>query len=387
MASTYLTGEASRRLRLGGTWVARDAILSIEGTPSDGEPVLLKDEEGHLIGVGDLDLQSSFTVRRLGLPEEPADGIIPRHLRRAIERRAQYVEDPRYCRLVNDDGDGLPGLVVDRMGDHLVVQTFTRAMDARLGEIARLLVEAAGARSVLLRNDSPRREQLGLKLRRPHVLHGTPPRWSRLLELGARFTVDLQAGVNTGFFYDQRAIRRHVARMAAGARVLDPCCLIGGLFVHAGLHGARRILAFDRDEDALTLARENAEINGLSGRTELSRAGPFAALEGLRDPFDLVLLDVPALPPPEPGADGRDTPLGHLLRLCIHHTRRGGRMVVVGYQPPLGPGQLDDALTVACEQEGRVGYRVARPGLPPDFPTVLGSPGAEYLSALALELS
>ena len=163
----------------------------MDGTPAFGEPVQLRDEEGRLLGLADLDLESSFPVRRLGLPEETAEGLIPRHLRRAYERRARLVDDPRYCRLVNDDGDGLPGLTIDRYDTHFVVQSFSRAMDARVQEISRALVEVAGAHSVLLRNDSPRRKTLGLPAQRPHVLYGAPPRWCRMLELGARFTVDL----------------------------------------------------------------------------------------------------------------------------------------------------------------------------------------------------
>ncbi len=99
-----------------------------------------------------------YAVRRLGLPEESAEGLIPRHVRHALERRARLVDDPRFCRLVNDDGDGLPGLIVDRYDTHFVIQTLTRAMDARIEELTRAIVEVAGAGSVLLRNDSPRQE-------------------------------------------------------------------------------------------------------------------------------------------------------------------------------------------------------------------------------------
>src|SRR5207245_950304 len=107
------------------------------------------------------------------------DALLPRSLRRALERRALFVQNPRFCRLVNDDGDALPGLVIDRYDSHYVVQTTTRAMDARLDEIARTLTELTAAESVLLRNDDPRRRPLGLEVARgPHVLRGKPPRWT-----------------------------------------------------------------------------------------------------------------------------------------------------------------------------------------------------------------
>jgi 23S rRNA (cytosine1962-C5)-methyltransferase len=356
----------------------------MDGTPEVGEAVQLKDENGELLGFGDVDLQATWAVRRLALPEEAPMGIIQRHLRRALERRSQLVEDPRYCRLVNDDGDGLPGLIIDRFDQHYSIKTYTRSMDARVDEVARSLVEVMDARSVILRNDGPRRAALGLPSLRSHVLHGSPPRWTRVLELGARFTVDLQLGRGTGYFYDQRNVRKMVGRMANGARVLDVCAFVGGLFVHAGLHGARQIIAFEADEDAADLARENAEANGLLGRAWVETADPFVALSDTRPIADLVLLDAPHL---------RETSdleqYLQLARLCVRATRRGGRMVVTGYHPPIAPGadQLDELIARACEEEGRLATRLGRPPLPSDFPTVLGSPTGEHLSALAIEVS
>ncbi len=388
MLSTYLSKDAVRRLNHGVPYALREEIVRMDGTPEEGQPVRLVDEEdGRVLGVGDLDLGSSHAVRRLSLPDEPAQGVIPRHLRQAIERRATFVQDPRYCRMVHDDGDGLPGLVIDRFDEIFVVQTFTRAMDARLDEIVRGLVEVAGAEAVLLRNDGRRRRAMGLQSSSPRELFGKPPRWTRVLELGARLTVDIQYGAGTGYFYDQRQLRRVIGRISERARVLDLCCFVGGQFVHAGLHGARQVLAFDTDADALELARENAEANGLLGRATFERSSPLAALEGLDDPFDLVVLACPALS--SRASPGGEDELGRLLSLSVRHTRRGGHLLVSGYHPPLpaGSAELDGRLALACEREGRVGFRIARPGLPFDFPTVIGAPETEYMSAVAIELS
>jgi 23S rRNA (cytosine1962-C5)-methyltransferase len=385
LLSTYLKPDAAKRMRHGVPYVRRDEILRIDGTPGLGETVELRDENGELLGFGDVDLQATWAVRRLGLPEEPPDGIIQRHLRRALERRGQLIDDPRYCRLVNDDGDGLPGLVIDRFDQHYAVQTTTRAMDARVDEIARSLVEVMDARSVILRNDGELRAQLGLKVGRPHVLHGTPPRWTRVLDLGARFTIDLQQGAGTGFSYDHRQVKKLIARMAHGARVLDVSAFVGGLFVHAGLHGAKQIIAFERNEDAAELARENAEANGLLGKAWIENADGFTALSEARPTADLTLVNDPEL---RFARDGGERFL-ELVRRSVRATRHGGRMIVIGYHPPLhdGPSELDDLIARACESEGRIATRLGRPSLPADFPTVIGSPGGEHLHALAVELS
>ncbi|MCP3101878.1 class I SAM-dependent methyltransferase [Myxococcus sp. K15C18031901] len=379
MLSTYLSRDAARRLRHGAPWLRREDIVSIEGTPRPGEPVRLVDEDGVVLGLGDVDLEAPLAIRRLGFPDEAVEGLIPRHLRHAFERRAQLVDDPRFCRVVNDDGDGLPGLVVDRYDTHFVVQTLTRSMDARHQDITRALVEVTGASSVLLRNDAPRRKALGLPLQRPHVLYGTPPRWSRLLELGARFTVDLTYGQGTGYAYDLRELRRIVGRMAWGGRVLDVRCNVGGQFVHAGLHGARHILAFDEDADAADLARENAEANGLLGRVLVEKGSALQALRAVGETFDLVLLDTL-------GVESSESFVEH-VRYALRRTRHGGRLLVVGYHPPIPLGGFDELVATACEAEARIATRLARPGLPPDHPSLAGSPWAEYLEAVALEVT
>jgi 23S rRNA (cytosine1962-C5)-methyltransferase len=134
-------------------------------------------------------------------------------------------------------------------------------------------------------------------------------------------------------------------------------------------------LAFDANEEAVELARENADANGLTGKTTVARARAETILEQLDEPFDLVLLDVP------------HPPLLKLLRLSVRHTRHGGRLMVMAYPHALSEGSLDDAVARAREEEGRMAFQLTRPGLPPDFPTVLGAPDSESMSALALELN
>ncbi|HEY8206138.1 MAG TPA: class I SAM-dependent methyltransferase [Myxococcaceae bacterium] len=384
MHTTRVNAEAARRLKHGQTWVRSEEILGMDGPLPAGEPVQVLDPDGRPLGLADVDLEAQVPVRRIGLPDDVPEGLLPRQLRRAMARRAQVMDDPRFCRLVHDEGDALPGLMVDRYADHLAVHTFTRAMDARVQEIARALEEVAGARSVILRNDGGRRAASGLKPAPPHALFGTPPRWVRVLERGARYSADLLEGPGTGFPYDQRTLRRRVGQLAHGARVLNPACSVGSLFVPAGLQGARSILACDADRDAVELARENVEANGLLARAEVERADPFDFLGARREPFDLVVLAAPGLPVAPALEEDRFV---HLVRLCARATRHGGRMVIAGYHPPLPPDDFDARVALGCEQAGRLAYRLSRIGLPLDFPTVLGSPGAEFMSAVAVELS
>jgi 23S rRNA (cytosine1962-C5)-methyltransferase len=380
LRNTYLTEAAEQRMKQGLPWAFRDEILSMDGQLEEGEPVELRGQDGRSLGLADIDLQSPVAVRRIGLPHESREGLIPRHLRAAFERRVQWIDDPRFCRIVNDDGDGLPGLIVDRFDQHYVVQTFTRAMDTRVEEIARALAELTKPSSITLRQDSPRRARLKLGLERPRVLSGTPPRWSRLLELGARITFDLQMGLGTGYFYDLREVRERLLHLAPGARVLDLCCYVGGLFVHAGRAGARSIVAVEKNSDACDLARENAEVNGLIGRTRVVCSDVLDYLESSPGPFDLVLLDPPFVPSHAPA-------LGELLRGAVRATRHGGRMIAIAPRATLSGPRFEQALAEACEQEGRFAVKMAQMGLPADFPMVLAAAGADPLHAVALEIN
>lgn len=355
-----------------------DGILRLDSAASTGALVELYDEAGERLGLGDLDLESPLAVRRLGLPGEPSTGAIPRLIRRALELRQRFIQGPRFCRVVNDDGDGLPGLRIDRYGSHFAIQTFSAAMEARLEEIARTLVEQAAAESVLLRSDPLEQG----KVQRPRVLFGRPPRWVAVYELSARLSVDLQEG--TGYRYELRRVRKLVARMARGARVLEPCCGVASLFVHAGVNGAKQLVAFDPSPRAIELAWENAEANGINGRTQLEVVRPLEALEQQREPFDLVLLDTAGVL-----SSAEEDGFVGLVEECIRHTRRGGFLVLVGRHPPLPSGHaaFDDRVEAACERSGRVAFRLVRPGLPFDFPVAVGSPLGEPLSAAALEVS
>lgn len=383
MTITTLTNEAVRRLRQGAANIHRDDILRVEGASDSGAPVELRDEEGRSLGIGDLvDGEGPIAVRRLGLINEPAEGFIPRQIRRAMERRALLVDDPRYCRVVNDEGDGLPGLVIDRFDGHYAIQTATRAMDRRVDEIVRSLGEIAQARSAILRNDTDRRARSGLPKERSRVLYGTPPRWTRILELEARLTVDLHQGGETGYAYALREVRRTVARLSLNARVLDPSCNVGGALVQAGLHGAREIVAFAESFESAELSRENIEANGLMNRAIVDVATPIEGLRDLRQTFDLVLLHAPSR-----GVDKKRwaTELSEMILLSLRATRHGGRLFIAAPETALGAEPLESHVLRACDQEGRAAYRLLRPAAPSDFPAPAGAPDA--VASVVLEIA
>ncbi len=281
--------------------------------------------------------------------------LLPVRVRRALERRSMLVENPRFCRVVNGAGDELPGVSVDRFDGHYVVRSASPCPP----ELAWALVEMGGAQSVLERGPFAR------------ALHGSPPRWTRVLERGARLTVDLH---RPDYPYEHRPVRRLLSRLSPGARVLDVRCRVGGLLVHAALHGAKSVLAFDPDSTSVELARENAAANGVAARVHVEAAAPLRALQAVSDPFDLVLLD--AVHVDSPGA------FAELLGLAVRRVRREGRLLVLAYDG-LG-ASLFEAVARVCSGEGRSARVLAQPGLPFDFPLPL--PAEPPLRIAVLEL-
>jgi 23S rRNA (cytosine1962-C5)-methyltransferase len=326
-----------------------------------------------------VDLEAPLAVRRLGLPHEEAEGLLQRHLREAMSRRARWFSDPRHCRLVNDEGDALPGLVIDRYDSHYLVQPLSRAMEARAPEIARSLQEMLGAHSVLLRTDGPLRNRAQLAPARPRVLLGSPPRWGRILDEGARMTFDLFEGQPPGYPYDERELRRLLARASYNSSVLELNCRLGGLFVHAGLHGAKRILATTASFEDAELARENAEANGLMSRAAVRVEEPLTTLSTPGQKFDLVLFRIPSTGvAPEALAD--------VLRRAVRTVRRGGIFIPCLSAEAAPQRSFEETLARACQAEDRVPYLIKRPSVPADFPRVLGSSSSVFLDALVLEV-
>jgi len=274
-----------KRAAAGHPWVYSNEIQMDEAARAlePGALVTLKTGEGKNLGVATFNPHPLVSARILD--REPArvidDRFFAKRLRRALAIRERLYATP-YYRLVHAEADGLPGVVVDRYGGVVALQINTAGM-ARLEEDLLAAIDAVlGPEAVVLRNDSPARavEGLGSEVR---VARGALPERVELTENGARFRVDLAGGQKTGWFFDQRDNRTFMARLAAGARVLDLYSFGGGFGIAAAVAGAAEVLAIDRSDASLRLAAESAALNGVAERCRFERGEVFAALEKLAD--------------------------------------------------------------------------------------------------------
>ncbi len=286
-------------------WVFSGAIERVEGAPSDGDIVDVRDARGNWLARGYFNRRSQIVVRLLTWDAEEDIGtdFWRRRLERSIARRQNLLSSPHTtaCRLVHAESDGLPGLVVDRYGDTLVVQFLTLGVDHRRAELASLLAELLAPRTVYERSDVDVREKEGLPLQAGLLWGDEPPPRLEIRENGLRFWVDVRGGQKTGFYLDQRENRARVREFCAGAEVLDAFAYTGAFGVYAAVHGAERVTFVESSGPALALARENLALNGQDpAQHEFIEGDVPRVLREFRATgrrFDLILLDPPKFAP------------------------------------------------------------------------------------------
>ena len=288
------------RIRAGHLWVYSNEV-DIKTTPlkglEPGEQVVVQNAKGKFLGFAYANPNSLICARIISRsPEHPIEqSLLVHRLRIALALRERFFKQP-YYRLVFGEADGLPGLVVDRYGEHLVAQIGTAGMEVLRDEIVAALHKVLKPASVLWRNDASVRELEGLD-RYVEVAAGEVPETLEVIEGGCRFEVSPTEGQKTGWFFDQAFNRDLLMPHVQGLRVLDVCSYVGAWGVRAAAAGASDVLCVDVSANALAQVESNAALNGVNNRVSTLRSDAFDALRQLkadREHFDVVVLDPPA---------------------------------------------------------------------------------------------
>lgn len=288
----------------GHPWVFAQAIASVDGAPAPGDVVDVLDSDGHHLGRGYWSPKSAIPVRIATRDRrDPLDGAsIGRALDRAAALRARFglpsAETDGY-RLAHAEGDGVPGLIVDVLGEVASVQLLTIGMKAREQEVFAHVARVSGARTIVEIASRKVQEREGFEAR-TGVVRGPDPEAISFRERGIEFVLDPEITQKTGFYFDQRENRAMVERLAHGAKVLDLYCFVGAFSLGAARGGARSVLAVDSSPVAITTASRLAHRHGYADRISLERADArkrMAELARAKERFDLVILDPPKLAP------------------------------------------------------------------------------------------
>lgn len=284
------------RILHGHDWVFSSEVLKIFGNPADGDVISLKDGRDRLIGSAIYNSKSQIVARRFSRQRQDLDlDFFKRRIAQASEYRDRRKVDPKLRRVVWSESDGLPGIILDRYGDHFVLQTLTLAMDLRKNLVVDAIVDLFGDINIIERNDSAIRKAEGLQLR-TSVLKGNASSGPILIEIEElKFAVDLRRAQKTGFYLDQAANYSVVAGFASGRRVLD-CFANQGVFALACARaGAADVAAVEENSENIAAGKQNAERNGLKVRW--IEQDVFAFLRGAEKAeaeYDLIILDPPS---------------------------------------------------------------------------------------------
>ena len=301
-ASVKLKKGEGRSLKAGGAWIYDNEIAEIQGAYENGDMVRVEDFDGYPMGQGFINTRSKITVRMMTrkADTEVNEDFIEMRVRNAWEYR-KTVTDTSSCRVIFGEADFLPGIVVDKFSDVLVVESLALGIDrwkpVILEKLKKVLAEEGiEIRGIYERSDAKVRQQEGMERYKGFV--GEPfDTKVEIVENGVRYLVDVQDGQKTGFFLDQKYNRLAIQRLCKGKKVLDCFTHTGSFALNAGIAGAKSVLGVDASQLGVDQARENAELNGLSDRVSFVCADVFDLLPELEqkgERYDVVILDPPA---------------------------------------------------------------------------------------------
>ncbi|HWP65905.1 MAG TPA: class I SAM-dependent rRNA methyltransferase [Candidatus Limnocylindria bacterium] len=374
-------------VRRGHPWIFSRAIREGLDGAEPGEPVRIVSAGGGFVAVGYANPRTTIAARVVSLDDEPLDAaLVDRRVAEALALRRQLLPpDLTAYRVLNGEGDFLPGVVVDRYGDVLVCQFLTAGAARLAPEVVAALESRLAPQSIVERSEGGVRAEEGLPGARG-LLAGTEPAVPlAIAEGGATLLVDVLHGQKTGFFLDQRDTRALVARLTAGRRVLNAFAYTGAMSVAAGRGGATEVVSVDTSAPALAFAREAWAANGLpEAAARFVCADVFEFLREEREPFDCVILD-----PPPFVRRRRDLTAG--LRaykdVNLQAMRRlapGGWLVTCSCSQHLGRAAFREVVAAAAGDAGCRLTLVGEAGHPVDHPVALAHPEGEYLKVLLL---
>ena len=374
------------RVRNGAPWAFSNEI-AMDGSAKalvPGTLVELAAEDGTRIGFGYFNPKSLIAIRLLAKQVEKIDtAFFAERFRRALALREHFYSAPFY-RLVHAEGDGLPGLVVDRFGDACVVQITTAGMEDFLEELLSGLDAAIAPKTVILRNDVAARTLEGLDSY-VRVAKGEAPERIRVEENGIAYLADPQAGQKSGWYYDQRENRAFIARLANGRRVLDAYCYSGGFSVLAAVSGAKRVTGIDSSERALKLAGEAAAANAMTGRCDFVKGDVFEELGRLAETgerFDIVVCDPPPFAPSRKDLEVAARAYRKLARMAASVVAPSGFLMLASCSHNISLERFDAECAAGLERARRSAALIREAGAGPDHPVHPMLPETAYLKTL-----
>lgn len=375
------------RIHHGHEWVFSGEVLKVFGDPADGDVISLKDGKDRLIGSAIYNSKSQIVARRFSRRRQVLDtDFFQRRIAQAVEYRSRRGVDPKLCRVVWSESDGLPGVIIDRYGDYFVLQTLTLAMDSRKSMITDAMTEVLGARNIIERNDAPVRRAEGLELK-SEVVKGEPPGEVEINIDGLRFALDLLNAQKTGFYLDQLSHYSAIAQHAEGKRVLDCFTSQGAFALACAKTGAAEVTGVEASAESIKGAAGNAERNNLNARWvvedvfQFLRAGEKAGAQ-----YDLIILDPPSFTKTKGGLHDALRGYRELHVRAFKLLSRDGLLATFSCSHHVTEGAFAATIADALVDARRSARRLRRFEQAIDHPVLPTLPETEYFKGVLLEM-
>lgn len=389
MLQLFLKPSRDLPIRRGHPWIFSGAIERCEGDDQVVDVADIFDNKKNWIGRGLHNPKSQLRVRLLTWNRQSVDqGFFATRLAQALAFRSEQLDAANNSyRLINGEGDFLPGLIVDRYADYFVCQFYTAGMESFKKEIVAALTELAPMTGIFERSEGRVREEEGLEAAVGVLAGAAPPETIAIEENGNKFLVDIRRGQKTGFFLDQRDSRQFFSTLTRGRAVLNCFAYTGGFSVYALAGGAKEVVTFDSSLPALELAEKNLQLNGYADAPgEVIKGDAFAYLKESDSRFDAIVLDPPSLAHRRGDLDAATGGYKFLNLHALKHLTPGGILLTFSCSQHLPRDLFQKVVFGAAVDAGRKVTIIKQLGHPIDHPVSLHHPEGEYLKGLALRV-
>jgi len=389
MPAVILKQGREKSLRRRHPWIFSGAIHHVEDEPASGGTVDLLSFNKQFLARASYSPYSQIRARVWTFKEEPVDKeFFHKRIRASLATRyeLQVEHNINAARLIYAESDQLPGLIVDRYGNVLVLQSLTAGSEYWKETIADLLLEETGLENIYERSDADVRELEGLE-QKVGILRGTIPQPQlTIYEHGLKFLINIEHGHKTGFYLDQSRNRLRVRELAQDKDILDCFCYTGGFTVNALAGGAKSVLSVDSSEEALALAKENIALNALPvDKADFIEGDVFQLLRKFRDEnrsFDMIILDPPKFAPTAAQAERAARGYKDINLLAFKLLRPGGILITFSCSGGIDAGLFQKIIAGAALDAGVDAQIVEHLSQSADHPVLLNFPEGAYLKGL-----
>ncbi len=371
-------------------WIFKDEIENFENVKNEPVQIIdVKSSTGEFLGKAFFNPKSHIIARILTRENEKINADFFRtKIKNAIERRKKFKIKSDAIRLIHAEADEIPGLIVDKFANYLVLQTRTAGIENFKHEIVKILTDSVKISGIYERSDMESRKEEGLDITSGE-LYGHVPRYIQIEENGLKFVVDLHYGQKTGFYLDQRDNRKKVKELIhKGDKVLDLFCYSGAFSIYCASAGAK-VIGVDSDRSATDLARENAKLNQVSDKITFLTADAFETVEQMAnsgEKFDLIIIDPPAMTKTKKGAEGVKWAFHKLILNSLKMLEPGGKLIVSSCAYHISLDILQEAIRFASNDAGKRLRVIDVTFQPEDHPWILQIPETLYLKTIYLEI-